>query len=102
RLRRCPPSLFFPYTTLFRSANHPDWGKRVGVIGKGFKQEAVGDESGVGGEQYGVAIWLSPHHLRGTDGRCRTRPIFHNYGLPQRSEEHTSELQSRENLVCRP
>src|SRR5690606_41560429 len=33
-------------------------------------------------------------------GRCSTRPLV-DRGAPSRSEEHTSELQSRENLVCR-
>src|SRR5690606_41702544 len=70
-LRRPPRSTLFPYTTLFRSGH-----RSGGVI--------VGDRAAVvtGVEQ----LELVPQADAGDDGR---------------SEEHTSELQSRENLVCR-
>src|SRR2546426_8675738 len=82
-IRRPPRSTLFPYTTLFRSSAEPR--RRV--------------------EQVGA---VDPHHarldLRG-DVECQVdvlRP--HARGEPigrVRSEEHTSELQSPCNLVCR-
>src|SRR5436190_16896506 len=69
---RPPRSTLFPYTTLFRSGN---------------VQLSGGHETG-GGDR-GNGETLSP----GVDaGARRTRP---------RSEEHTSELQSHSDLVCR-
>src|SRR3712207_6943349 len=86
-IRRPPRSTLFPYTTLFRSAP-PQLSPLVGVgevLGRVLVQEAEAD--GVGTvlvEEvqwiYGVSLGLA--HLR-------------------RSEEHTSELQSRQYLVCR-
>src|SRR3712207_6887489 len=76
-IRRPPRSTLFPYTTLFRSpaVEHP-----------GHDQPA------------------GRHRRPGARGRCpgagRRRPIG---AAParRRSEEHTSELQSRQYLVCR-
>src|SRR5256885_8593582 len=79
-IRRPPRSTLFPYTTLFRS----------GLVGA----PRVGR----------VAIGLRVHgHAR--DAELLERP-HHAYGdlaavCNQRSEEHTSELQSPCNLVCR-
>src|SRR2546430_4746970 len=73
-IRRPPRSTLFPYTTLFRSAC-------VDVVGAGGV-EAVDVERGAGG-----APPTEPAQQLG-----RQRP---------RSEEHTSELQSQSNLVCR-
>src|SRR5690606_41790199 len=78
KLRRPPTSTLFPYTTLFRSLR-PDALDAVAVTeGPGL----------VGALLIGV--------------NAAKAFAFAN-GLPiiGRSEEHTSELQSRENLVCR-
>src|SRR5258707_4666497 len=73
-IRRPPRSTLFPYTTLFRS-----------VLGE--LHVALGDPS-VGRERH-------LHDVGGiVDDACRDPD-----GL--RSEEHTSELQSRQYLVCR-
>src|SRR5258707_2005001 len=72
-IRRPPRSTLFPYTTLFRSV-----GRKIGAA-QGF-----------------LAYRFRPNRHRST-GRCR-RP---GKGLDARSEEHTSELQSRQYLVCR-
>src|SRR5688572_31812625 len=78
-IRRPPRSTLFPYTTLFRSARrHGQSGHRTG--------ECVVEE-----ERVGVA-------LSGTGGVGAVDVIVHQ---AQRSEEHTSELQSQSNLVCR-
>src|SRR3712207_6850921 len=83
-IRRPPRSTLFPYTTLFRSGRRtkmPPVKAAVGVGGRGELDEALGQE-GVGHE--GAAVGLAQVFL--------DQP---------RSEEHTSELQSRQYLVCR-
>src|SRR3712207_7437191 len=85
-IRRPPRSTLFPYTTLFRSVvdPHDRDGLRLQLVA-----EIVGElRHGVGlverrAEDVGVALL----------GEVR--------GLATRSEEHTSELQSRQYLVCR-
>src|SRR3712207_6890999 len=89
-IRRPPRSTLFPYTTLFRSPARPqgllrgrprDARRRPGgLAGPG---EAVGDVRGAA---------APPPHRRGH----LPVPVPHG-----RSEEHTSELQSRQYLVCR-
>src|SRR2546422_3199643 len=73
-IRRPPRSTLFPYTTLFRSVEHRGSGHR--------------DEPETGGRRA---------------GGCGPRPHPHRAYVPPdwRSEEHTSELQSRLHLVCR-
>src|SRR5207249_6389367 len=82
----------FPYTTLFRSLRHDEEGDQEHDRGKrdGIDQ---GPEEGVAGARL---------HRLGV-GRCGDglqRPPLLGPGL-SRSEEHTSELQSRFDLVCR-
>src|SRR3712207_7121586 len=79
-IRRPPRSTLFPYTTLFRS--------------QPFKPYFRGEEP--------------PHHPRLTScQKCFRTPDIENVGSTARhltffrSEEHTSELQSRQYLVCR-
>src|SRR5256885_12293778 len=83
-------STLFPYPTLFRSAAR----RRAGDAEAG-RAECRGDEDGDRrGEEGGDAPRLAPED----DGlRRRARPAR---GV-LRSEEHTSELQSPCNLVCR-
>src|SRR3712207_8543754 len=76
-IRRPPRSTLFPYTTLFRSA------LLVAVHGVVEGGVAAGDRL-----QPVVEV---EHHL------VKGQPV-HRHG---RSEEHTSELQSRQYLVCR-
>src|SRR5437016_8345174 len=84
---RPPRSTLFPYTTLFRSARGGDRGAVDGVLLDRpvelarFRIEAV-DRFGVPDEELAGAAGLDDH------GGAR-------------SEEHTSELQSLTNLVCR-
>src|SRR5260370_23218483 len=82
-IRRPPRSTLFPYTTLFRSrASTP----RTWPPGDGSESR----ESWTPSRPRSVAPrWLSVHCSRRT-ANCRLR-----------SEEHTSELQSHLNLVCR-
>src|SRR3712207_7387772 len=77
-IRRPPRSTLFPYTTLFRSpGERVRRGPRPGGQGRRCRLEP---RAGVPGEGGGQA-WHRDHHGR--------------------SEEHTSELQSRQYLVCR-
>src|SRR2546427_9511465 len=73
-IRRPPRSTLFPYTTLFRSH----------VFGTGRAAEGLFVERLFGGDQHQAG---QAHGLQGAGG--------------SRSEEHTSELQSQSNLVCR-
>src|SRR3712207_8369716 len=86
-IRRPPRSTLFPYTTLFRSLGEGVLdGVEVGGVGR-QRQEA--GASGLDG---------------GADGRAVvSRQVVGDDDLPcaERSEEHTSELQSRQYLVCR-
>src|SRR2546430_6819029 len=74
-IRRPPRSTLFPYTTLFRSPG--------AVAAVGLRQIAVGVDRVVEGAPL---ILESGRRQRRSDAR---------------SEEHTSELQSQSNLVCR-
>src|SRR3712207_6898865 len=88
-IRRPPRSTLFPYTTLFRSP------KRLGAHG-GEGQAALVDLQGRGSldivfaDTDGVVHAIDPKSGDELDGW----PV-------RRSEEHTSELQSRQYLVCR-
>src|SRR3712207_7059451 len=90
-IRRPPRSTLFPYTTLFRS--------QTGGPGAGqgaLDAEVVGP-AGVVGDVRAVrrerAALAGGDALSAVEGEGR--------GVAERSEEHTSELQSRQYLVCR-
>src|SRR5205809_5257911 len=94
-IRRPPRSTLFPYTTLFRSRDHlQEHGNRLefyqGVVGK---REQHGDGPG---PSPGAPVPVGRCVRRRTLGGCNR--LTHR---PTRSEEHTSELQSRLHLVCR-
>src|SRR3712207_7330878 len=82
-IRRPPRSTLFPYTTLFRSEGEQFAVQHIGV----HRQHAVG-EARIGLQS---AVLQQPHR---DPGRAVDRHDL-------RSEEHTSELQSRQYLVCR-
>src|SRR5436309_11067675 len=81
-IRRPPRSTLFPYTTLFRSSG----------VGPTETSDA-GSPALVRGSQSGGLESLARDSEPGS-GHGRNAQSL-------RSEEHTSELQSRENLVCR-
>src|SRR3712207_6943836 len=83
-IRRPPRSTLFPYTTLFRS-RHVEGPDRLRQLDGGEPHEP------------------GAKHRPGDDGGRRGRPLAedHRRGEGRRSEEHTSELQSRQYLVCR-
>src|SRR5690349_23470267 len=91
-LRLPPCSPLFPYTTLFRSERRRRGDaqrERAVLIGDGVRTSA---ESAVGDERAGHGLALVVDDASAHAGQ-RMRD--------HRSEEHTSELQSRRDLVCR-
>src|SRR3712207_7833460 len=77
-IRRPPRSTLFPYTTLFRSPQpipKRDVNRKIGCDQFPFAAYQEGSEGGL--------------------------LLLYRYGHVLRSEEHTSELQSRQYLVCR-
>src|SRR5207302_8789600 len=86
--RRPQRSTLFPYTTLFRSNRGGAAGaETAGGIGAGPGPAAALIEAAGGARLKAAAAAGAPQTPRSSS--------------PSRSEEHTSELQSRENLVCR-
>src|SRR3712207_8460450 len=84
-IQRPPRSTLFPYTTLFRSS----W------------PSASPDPCAI--NSWRISASATP---TGAPSRLRTAsvlksPASSSRGTPNRSEEHTSELQSRQYLVCR-
>src|SRR3712207_7058297 len=92
-IRRPPRSTLFPYTTLFRSGG-PDQGEE-GLLE--VLAPAVGAQPGGGG--VGQQRALAEQQQPVAAGRLVHDVTGHEQG--GRSEEHTSELQSRQYLVCR-
>src|SRR3712207_6888646 len=90
-IRRPPRSTLFPYTTLFRSSTIPNPSEAV----VGLLIFAVGTAVSMAllSTAFGYALAAGPIE-RNFD---RIAPVL---GV-LRSEEHTSELQSRQYLVCR-
>src|SRR5204863_8865422 len=90
-IRRPPRSPLFPYTTLFRSSQARRYVRNGSVVA------------------CSSASTVSPSRARvmlSADGPRRARPYpagvrASRPGTGGRSEEHTSELQSRRDLVCR-
>src|SRR5256886_3979825 len=86
-IRRPPRSTLFPYTTLFRSC----WLQNAGLC---CFESRLGEFKFVSPLVSHTEITISPRFLH--DLLWNTSATLHN-----RSEEHTSELQSQSNLVCR-
>src|SRR5207253_10267688 len=84
RLPRPPRSTLFPYTTLFRS--NPD---------------VPHQRNGDGSRRGEVERCGSPCIARRALGRQSAHSYLSRRESSERSEEHTSELQSRGHLVCR-
>src|SRR3989454_11513729 len=100
-IRRPPRSTLFPYTTLFRSPSDitsPDGFRQVNVFGSG---------SPIPKAMVALNSQVAPSGYRATPVRRSflTTPLNSARSPEQmgklRSEEHTSELQSPCNLVCR-
>src|SRR3712207_9303904 len=100
-IRRPPRSTLFPYTTLFRSAYL--------LVTGSFSEAVLQLASQTGIASTGVGSYLNYGTLLGVlAGYCSmfllsvdTVPLLRAERVRMRSEEHTSELQSRQYLVCR-
>src|SRR2546430_13551003 len=88
-IRRPPRSTLFPYTTLFRSVR-----RELDTAGGAARQRKSSDHR--------TSLIIPNDHLSGLRirGQIRYSPN-RDVSSPNRSEEHTSELQSQSNLVCR-
>src|SRR2546430_7275259 len=81
-IRRPPRSTLFPYTTLFRSNGFDPLSGQYGLLLRG-------------GQRITSPNLDDCQHIRGATRRRAAARLL------SRSEEHTSELQSQSNLVCR-
>src|SRR3712207_8636608 len=85
-IRRPPRSTLFPYTTLFRSQEYVMVQLGADVAGPGSEaQEVHRDYRPLFDDTFVTPLYA----------------LAVNFPLVERSEEHTSELQSRQYLVCR-
>src|SRR3712207_9540878 len=100
-MRRPPRSTLFPYTTLFRSVDQTGQ--------KRARSDEVAARNGDGVRILrtqrlhlgGEVLRAAGVHAGVDDGGGRVARLRHLDGPRNRSEEHTSELQSRQYLVCR-
>src|SRR5690606_40820452 len=98
-LPRPPRSTLFPYTTLFRSVELPPLGDR---IRHGRVAPGTADVHFRTADEAKAAFPVVPAEVRSPGDRAHLLDdVLPDVGEVHRSEEHTSELQSRENLVCR-
>src|SRR2546427_1212535 len=84
-IRRPPRSTLFPYTTLFRSR----------ILSRSMRQHISGDEAQDDNTEQWTESLIIPQ-LPQKAGASHNQQKENS-----RSEEHTSELQSQSNLVCR-
>src|SRR5687767_15342830 len=90
-IRRPPRSTLFPYTTLFRSARSTSTSKSASR----YPRRAP--------TAFGGGAYPACDRHRASPRRCWASRVLSEIGegLDERSEEHTSELQSLAYLVCR-
>src|SRR2546427_7559763 len=84
-IRRPPRSTLFPYTTLFRSHRRDGEGR----VGRGAAR------------RHRRSVEPGTHRESALGDHGRLGQLQDHSAAARRSEEHTSELQSQSNLVCR-
>src|SRR3989449_7994748 len=99
-IRRPPRSTLFPYTTLFRSEKIvmrllDKENLRLDMTKLGFEPESLAKFQKAIFKPYGMVL------VTGPTGSGKTNTLYSSISQLNRSEEHTSELQSRLHLVCR-
>src|SRR5690606_41759409 len=100
RIRRPPSSTLFPYTTLFRSQDLRADGVTVVLTTHDMDEaEKLSDRMGIVDHGKLLALDTPEALIKSLPGGATIDAAVQPGVL--RSEEHTSELQSRENLVCR-
>src|SRR3712207_7689270 len=92
-IRRPPRSTLFPYTTLFRSLDRLTQRERevLRLIARGYTYKEVA-------RQLFISVKTVETHVSAV---LRKLQLSNRHELTRRSEEHTSELQSRQYIVCR-
>src|SRR3712207_7325382 len=99
-IRRPPRSTLFPYTTLFRSEADAEWMRELSVELKNISAKEVTYikvELDFPVDDSGQSLIVLPLEYGRQPQGDEEKPSV----SPLRSEEHTSELQSRQYLVCR-
>src|SRR3712207_8719184 len=97
-IRRPPRSTLFPYTTLFRSHDRrARTTRRVSVDSRGRQADSDSFTPEISADGRFVAFGSNASNLVPGD----TNRYCDTFVRDLRSEEHTSELQSRQYLVCR-
>src|SRR5687768_18335635 len=90
-MRRPPSSTLFPYTTLFRSDKGAMVGGAAGLLrARMAEKKAAAERASIQAQKQIAAQQAQATQAAGAEVPAATR-----------SEEHTSELQSRLHLVCR-
>src|SRR5690606_42148350 len=94
-IRHPPRSTLFPYTTLFRSEGQEQTeARRVLLLAFAHQVNTLLDQCGL--------AWCKGNIMASNPKLCLSLDEWKTkFERLVRSEEHTSELQSRENLVCR-
>src|SRR3712207_7913630 len=90
-IRRPPRSTLFPYTTLFRSISDEEWDRAIMEVYRNLRVQETADYE----INRNAQKLMSACQAKGWWGWKNDRNCV------DRSEEHTSELQSRQYLVCR-
>src|SRR3712207_7198090 len=95
-IRRPPRSTLFPYTTLFRSK-----GRGIAIVGVNYRLSPRAHNPQYTEDAAQAVAWVM-NHIKDYGGSSDQVYVSgHSAGGYLRSEEHTSELQSRQYLVCR-
>src|SRR3712207_9059463 len=100
-IRRPPRSTLFPYTTLFRSSRCAPATGSPSLCTACFVRKPVTDDNGSGRKPVVCDRFRGEGSLAGK--LAAAAQLVAAFGVREvvRSEEHTSELQSRQYLVCR-
>src|SRR3712207_8659378 len=93
-IRRPPRSTLFPYTTLFRSINTAEATLH-------FTRALANGHATPAQRTFGAALAAWPQFFDRAGHKHSAGTPFEGLGGIDRSEDHTSELQSRQYLVCR-
>src|SRR2546430_16718200 len=100
-IRRPPRSTLFPYTTLFRSVSR--FGNSLDTVNRIHPHDSLDTVNRITTQERPDIVWrISGSRSCGSVSAALVTlcpPAFHEER--RRSEEHTSELQSQSNLVCR-
>src|SRR3712207_9276510 len=100
-IRRPPRSTLFPYTTLFRSNPQRNGGEHNRGKPRRHPLLGVSENAVAPDEEQNAANRRQQNKAGGWPLRAQQPGIAIQDASAHRSEEHTSELQSRQYLVCR-